>query len=457
MKGPPQAREGDWAQLDEVATISAEDERRLRERCKTVGDRIKRDLGLRQNPLSINVVDGRAFFRASGVAGTLELSPRLTLQIEPKFASASGDAPVWQETLLTILERTRRRHYTYVRSRRLELRPAVFLDHMALAFADAVRAAVDRDPIRVYRVQEETSPFLRGQFAVERQVASLLNRPDRIHCNVDYLDTDNEYNHLLRWAGRRFGGSVRDAQVRRDVAIAVELLPSIEGPPRVPNRLPLRPPAQYEHFGEALEIASTLARGLAHSGGAGRTTGYGYLLNMERVFERFLEVSIQYAANHLGGEFKAVAQQTRRYAKVLTPNVNSYYTRPDNVIYREDNPILLVDAKYKRLEDAEETGLKRPNNGDVYQLFASMAAHGSTRGLLVYPTLGIVSTADRMQIWRVPANGDAFVGAVTVDVSALTSRAALVEFDRRLADRILEFLEATHEPSPAEPHSLRNR
>ena len=80
------------------------------------------------------------------------------------------------------------------------------------------------------------------------------------------------------------------------------------------------------------------------------------------------------------------------------------------------------------------------NNGDVYQLFASMAAHGSTRGLLVYPTLGIVSTADRMQIWRVPANGDAFVGAVTVDVSALTSRAALVEFDRRLADRILEFL-----------------
>ena len=62
MKGPPQAREGDWAQLDEVATISAEDDGRLRERCKTVGDRIKRDLGLRQNPLSINVVDGRAFF-----------------------------------------------------------------------------------------------------------------------------------------------------------------------------------------------------------------------------------------------------------------------------------------------------------------------------------------------------------------------------------------------------------
>ena len=189
---------------------------------------------------------------------------------------------------------------------------------MALAFAHAVRAAVDRDPIRVYRVQEETSPFLRGQFAVERQVASLLNRPDRIHCNVDYLDTDNEYNHLLRWAGRRFGGSVQDAQVRRDVAIAVELLPSIEGPPRVPNQLPLRPPAQYGAFRRSSGDSLHLGPGVgAFWAVPAALTGYGYLLNMERVFERFLEVSIQYAANHLGGEFKAVAQQTRRYAKAL--------------------------------------------------------------------------------------------------------------------------------------------
>jgi 5-methylcytosine-specific restriction enzyme subunit McrC len=314
---------------------------------------------------------------------------------------------------------------------------------MALAYADGLREAVRRDPIRVYRIREETAPFLRGQFAVERQLNSLLSRPDRIHCNVDYLDTDNSFNHLLHWAGRRFTTAARDAGVRRVVASATMLLPAVSELPRIPDQLPLRAPAQYEHFSEVLEIASTLARGLTHSGALGRTSGYGYLVNMERLYERFIEASLVFALPLLGHGHSVKNQETKRYAAAMTAGVRSYHTRPDNVIYKDGKPLVLIDAKYKRLEDADEMSLRRPNNGDIYQLFASMTAHKTNRGLLVYPALGLGSVADKMQLWKVSAGADAHIGAVTVDISNLTSRSALGEFDRRLAQVVLNFLAAT--------------
>jgi 5-methylcytosine-specific restriction enzyme subunit McrC len=436
------ARENEWVALA-GGPMSAAAERRLRERCRLVGDRLKRDLGLRQSPLSLDVVDGRAQLRIGGVAGTLNLSPELSIQVQPKFAKAAAAAGAWQESVLTILDRTRRRHFTFARSRRLSLRPALFLDHMALAYADALTQALRREPIRVYRTREETAPFLRGQFAVERQLASLLSRPDRIHCNVDYLDTDNVFNQLLHWAGRRFTSAARDARVRREVAAASALLPPVTEPPRVTNRLPLLPPAQYEQFAPALDIASTLARGFAHSEAPGRTSGYGYLVNMERLYERFIEASLKHAVPLVGADHSVTSQETRRYAEAQTAAVRSYYTRPDNVIYFDGKPLLLVDAKYKRLEDADEGVLKRPNNGDVYQLFASMAAHRARRGLLIYPTVGAGSSADTMQVWKVPLGSEAYIGAVTVDLSDLISRAELHEFDVRLATTVLGFLAAT--------------
>jgi 5-methylcytosine-specific restriction endonuclease McrBC regulatory subunit McrC len=431
------ARENEWFSLApfHAGDLGAEEERSDRERVRILGERLKRDLGLRQSPLSFDVQAGEPRLRVSGIAGTLNLSRELTVQVSPKFAQLGTGAGHWEESIVTMLERVRRRQYVHARSRRLSSRPATFLDHMALAFVDAVTDALREDPIRTYAVQEEVAPFLRGQFAVERQVASLLDRPGLIHCRVDYLETDNTYNHLLHWAARRFEALTFDPQVQRLVASVTPRLPPITGPPQLTAQLPLRPPPQYRHFADSLDIASTLARGFVHSQSRGTVTGYGYLINIEKLFETFLERSLAHVTPTLGSSYSVVPQETRLYAKAVTGR-RSYYTRPDNVIYEGAAPRLLVDAKYKRLEDADEGTPSKPNNGDVYQLYASMTAHGAGLGLLVYPRVigdGIESGPSTIQAWRVgqPPN-EGTVAAVSLDLGGLRSRSELNEFDQAL-------------------------
>lgn len=409
-------------------------------------ERIKQDLKLRRAPLSLEERDGELHIRTTGIAGTLRLF-NSDFQIMPKFVETEAALGAWQESVLTMLARARSTHYGYSRLRGVNRQRATFLDHVALAYRDALEQALRAEPIQVYRVREETAPYLRGRLAVGRQMQSLLDHPQRIQCEVDYLETDNEFNRLLHWAGERFLILVYDGQVRRQLSDTLGRLPVVSPPPRLPARLPSSVPPQYRHYAEAVEIASTLARGYGHGQGAGRLPGYGYILNMERLFESFVEKSLMQAILQLeGGEpYSVRAQETRLYAQAVQHTGKSYFTRPDNVVYEGESSVLVIDAKYKRLADAEEGSSVKPRNSDIYQLFASLSSHACRRGLLVYPRILTDDDlgTDLVRFWKVPAGGQSpLLAAAALDISNLSSSVDLRHFDERFVEvvaRVLQF------------------
>jgi len=440
-------RETEWRPLRDLVghDLSNDDEGWWAREARAKAERLRHDLKLRYVPLSLETRNGALHFRAMGVAGSLLLRGH-TIQIAPKFVGPKNLAAGWQETILTMLARARRRIFTYSPVRRIGFRRLSFVDHMALAYADALERALRQEAIHAYRTQEENAPCLRGRFAVERQIQAPLDRPHRIHCKVDYLDTDNQFNHLLHWAGRRFLALVFDGHVRRRLSVILGQLPAVSEPLRLATHLPLLAPPQYDRFSEALEIASMLARGYGHAREPGRYSGYGYVLNMERLFESFVEESVKHAVTFVDPNYVARAQVSQLYAKAIGHSGKSYYTRPDNVVYDADGKaLLLLDAKYKRFAEADEGDISRPNNSDIYQLFASLASHQCDRGLLLYPRL-LEDAQDgdgTVRYWELHGAGTRFLaGAATVDICGLTSKKDLAAFDQQLAELVRQVLTA---------------
>jgi 5-methylcytosine-specific restriction endonuclease McrBC regulatory subunit McrC len=235
---------------------------------------------------------------------------------------------------------------------------------------------------------------------------------------------------------------VFDSQVRRALTTTLSKLPTVAGPPNIPVHLPVRPPPQYNHYLEALEIASVLARGYGLGSEAGRFAGYGYVLNMERLFESFVEKTLVHVLSSSFSELTVRAQVSRIYARAVGHSGRSYFTRPDNVIYRNDKPVLLLDAKYKRFESQTAIG-QRPQNSDIYQLFASMVAHECDRGLLVYPQMlsHEEPAAGQIKLWRISTpTKPLLVGAITVQASHLSTKASVDAFDASVAKTINEML-----------------
>jgi len=401
----------------------------LQKRLAVTGEGLKRSLGLRALPIAVEERSGSLMFRAAGIAGAVHLLGT-NLQIVPKFFDKGDTSNDWNISLLSIVRRARRKHFTYSPIRRLGLQRSTFIDHVALAFIDSLPKSNAADPIRTYRTVEESILVLRGRLSMGRQIRSVLRGGYKLECDIDYLDPDNQFNQLLHWAARRFAMFVSDPRLRSSILQTLEYLPPISGEGKLPVRLPLSAPPQYQPYAESLEIASQLASGFTHSHGSGIYDGYGFLLNMEKIFEAFIERTMGRCAAKRAS-WVSKPQESRLYALACRQGLKSYFTRPDNALYVNGKASLLIDAKYKSFIEAEEK-TKLPQNSDLYQMFASLVAHDCTRGLLVYPRMidDPSSFTNIPAAWTVVHGGTGLkVTAVTLDLTALTSTNAFDELE----------------------------
>jgi 5-methylcytosine-specific restriction enzyme subunit McrC len=125
-----------------------------------------------------------------------------------------------------------------------------------------------------------------------------------------------------------------------------------------------------EGYRPLLDLCRLLADALGPSDVAGPTPCPAFVLDMERVFERYVTRGVTETFAGADG-WTAAAQQTH----VVAPGVEM---RPDVTVYRDGQPIMVVDAKWKRPAGA-------PAPADLYQMLAYCTALGVGRAVLVYP------------------------------------------------------------------------
>lgn len=405
------------------------------------GQMLRTQLGLRVDPLRLDDRPDGPCLRSTGIAGTLRLG-RVELDVAPKHV-ADGSSARWRRSLLAMVERAARRRGAFSVSDRLDLGAGSFADHFAFTFAIALEHALRREPIRLYATSREEAPVLRGRLLVTQQLRSSITKPHLLACEVDRLDPDNPVNRLLRWAGGRLLLLASDGRVRRSLSHHLSKLPDVASTkPPFPFRAVL--PRQFAHYEAAVDLALALTRAEGpHSYGAAGA-GAGYVLGTERLFEQVIERSLVSIAAH-SSTWEVRAQHRERFAHPVRGNRGSeFFSKPDNVVRIDGTTRLVVDAKYKRFEDAteEETG-SRPTNADLYQMAAAAVAHQCSRALLVYPRLDASQATGGIRWWEVSGWSDEpiAIGVTTVDLDVLGDRDGVVRFDADLSRRVQEALQ----------------
>ncbi|MFD3612136.1 McrC family protein [Streptomyces atroolivaceus] len=138
---------------------------------------------------------------------------------------------------------------------------------------------------------------------------------------------------------------------------------------RLPTWTPTRLNARYT---SALRLAELLlsGRSIRQEGGA-PTPADGFLLDLPKVFERFVTVTLGEALSRHG--IRCSPQDVHRLDEARRATF-----RPDLVLYRGGRPISVMDAKYTFLK------VTSPPVEHLYQLLAYCTALGISHGHLVY-------------------------------------------------------------------------
>ncbi|HVS37938.1 MAG TPA: hypothetical protein VMS17_20430 [Gemmataceae bacterium] len=225
---------------------------------------------------------------------------------------------------------------------------------------------------RGYQERAEEGPYLHGRIDVPAQLRESPGRKDRLHGRRDDFTADVACNRAPRATAERLLASallsepprealrsalrgfdeVRSEQLTRDLCAAAEA-----------DRL-------ADGYGPLLDLCRLLADALGPTDAAGAAACPAFLLDMERVFERYVTRGVL-AAFAASDGWTAAAQETHEVAAGVE-------MRPDVTVRRDGRATLVVDAKWKRSAGG-------PATADLYQMLAYCTGLGVGRAILVYP------------------------------------------------------------------------
>jgi 5-methylcytosine-specific restriction enzyme subunit McrC len=256
---------------------------------------------------------------------------------------------------------------------------AELLDFLAgrLARLLAERAAAGLH--RAYAERGAHGPFLRGRLDLPSQLRDAGGRKDRLHCRFEEFTADIPCNQAARATAELVLGSPLPGDgVKTALRQALQAYAGVSAPPLTPELfLAAGPDRLTEGYRPLLDLCRLLADGLTAGPRAGPTPCPAFLLDMEKVFERYITGGV-ISAFPPHGRYEA-AVQPLYLANRPAAGQPDLQMRPDVVVTSAGRPVLVVDAKWKRLKGSPLV------TEDVYQVLAYATALGVGKAVLVYP------------------------------------------------------------------------
>lgn len=346
--------------------------------------------------------DGRRWvLRPKGIVGRIELREG-TLELQPKhpvqnlchMIAAVAGVPRLFESLTTLGD-------------------GALPDLLVAGFVQQAEGLLSGGLRRDYVELREPLTVLRGRL----DLPTHLRRPQELvidlSCVHEDYTLDTPFNAVLR--------QTAEACYSRWPPIAARLL-------RLRHRLAALPNARlgpedidrfhYDRLTEGYRPVHAFCRWILASTRLGlgdhqRARGASFVVEMAPLFERFVSLSLR---SRLRPPWRVELQE-----RVALDQARAIQLRPDVVVYRQDQPVAVVDAKYKL------RGGGVPANSDAYQILAYARRYGVQRVWLVYPDQPI---GKRVLVVHDGANEIASVG---LDLGA-TWGAVEAELDQLVAD-----------------------
>jgi len=351
-----------------------------------------------------DAAEGSYDIRAGSVVGTLAL-PDLQVLIKPKvdleniffLLGFRGGLTQWAE-----------HRFPYESEQN-------FLRILAWAFDAELRRALWHGIAHDYVTREETLVTLRGRIDMGRQIAVNQSRSIPVECRFQEYSVDIPLNQLIKAANQRLrripglegelGRRINQISSRFSDVSDVEYSPA-----SVPEIAFTRLNRQWE---PVAQLASMILRQEALKDETGTVMGAAFTVDMNVLFEKFIEEIVDKEASRVGLNLHPQARVR------LTDRI---VMRPDLVLEDANRVVAVGDAKYIELDPAEWP------HANLYQLLAYCVALGLPRGLLIY------ASSRSLEHHRI-IKADIDLEIVGIDMSGRPEH--LVEQARRAAQRLI--------------------
>jgi len=338
--------------------------------------------------------NGKRAIQASQHVGVIRLGNR-TIQVLPKIYQARESESKQVRTREATANLLRMLTYAdELPVREHELAPLMrqtdnWFEILTRLFTTHLREEWQRGAYRTYQTIENDSHVLKGKWRISEQV----KKPERRHLfsvTYDEFSADNGSNRVFRFVVERLWKLTQDYDNRQmlgelrqwmdEVRLAGNITASDANPSQL-TRL-------NEHYRPLINLARVFLDGGALQMAAGDLSTFAFVFDMNQLFEKFISAFVhRHAEEILSEELKDCdfLPQSRGASRYLARKDEKtvFQTKPDLAFRNELHFPLLVDTKYKRLDERDKKlGVSQ---ADFYQMHAYAHRYRCNRVILLYP------------------------------------------------------------------------
>jgi len=394
---------------------------------KEAGQRVASNLKLDYSPFDI---DGSSV-RIKDIAGIIQLSANIELEVIPKFLDASNSGK-WREDfffLATLTKYGRLLNYDKISSSRGDSKNISTL--IARSYSNMYQEN-RRRPLRKYQRINVTDFSLDGDI----DPIELINpSEDGYQQEVFKFTKINNWNSILQAATYKLLGEISDPKIANNLTRIIEDFSSQAKPDL--NRLQ-KIPSRQKIWKPVFDLAIDILKDLNLDFDPGVIKSPGFLINTWRTWEDLLSLSIKLGFNGYSLNFQKGYKLGIRQRRAL--NDLEVRVFPDCVVHsNRAMPSIIIDAKYKGNADY---GPLRISESDIYESLAFADATGYNFVILAYPAPfdnQMTPTGSCIVFENVIVNNVTIYG-IQINVNGISQKSGLKTFSINLASQINNIL-----------------
>ena len=304
--------------------------------------------------------------RPGSVVGGLEVGD-LSILIQPKI-----DIPQLLSLGCYVMGVIRHQH---LRTFDFE-RGGALPDLLACALSAAARQAFRKGLLHGYRTEEEALYGIRGRVRFNDQIRRRFGIPLPVEVRYDEFTNDILANQLVRTAAAQLARmQLHSQEARRGLGWMGGILSDVSRVEFMPRKVPeVTFDPLNEHYRLVVGLARLILRHSQYQSGRGGVRSFGFLVDMDVLFEEFLISALRETL----GISHRIFRKVHHRDKVTFDEKDHVRLLPDLSWWDGGVCTFVGDAKYKRISN------QRIPNADLYQMLAYTTALDLPGGLLVY-------------------------------------------------------------------------
>lgn len=263
----------------------------------------------------------------------------------------------------------------------------IYISQFLALAGELIKRGVRSDYVQV----RKSASFLKGRLLVAEQLRRNTHHPERFYTEYQEYQFNRPANRLIKTALeliRQRSSNTHNQRLAREYSFVFDEVPSSLDVMQDFKRV--KTDRSMGHYKDVLTWCKVLLKGHGPTTSAGEFNTLTLLYPMERVFEDYVAHCLRNTiTDYVPGADSLKTQVARRYLVESHQGKPIFNLRPDLIAMKQTDALVVMDTKWKVLDQHDRSKKYGVAQSDMYQLFAYghkyLQDADSKELMLIYP------------------------------------------------------------------------